>query len=819
MAPGTFCAPPKSVKSVVKKAIWVRFAALTYTLQPGPWLNAMTLKKLAVTTALLLLIPAAGCFRDVRTVRDVEREWRAHSLDVRTPDPAERMYKGRPDARPIHEKTGFIDLSRPLTLRQCIDIALECHPEVRRMRAKIDGARAHTRELETMGWAELLADVTYAPDAKMFLSEPDYFTGDRLRNNTARFNVALRQPIYFEWQRRRALLNANNEEIARLQVEMEMRKNDAAAAVCHAFLDLAKARVQCRHRRGVYNLDHKRVMLVRELVKRRLLLPASEHKAATFMEAARRDCEAADGVLLSKERKLKNILGIDSRLRVDIAPVEFKEIPLIPYEQARDYLVNRSMEFDALDHQVEKARWDKEFGRWDDIDLDFFIRYGIDLDDWSKTVDDFLILTLALRYPLMHIKARNARVVRGLKRREEFEIEREIQQQRLLNDLDIIYASIEEHRADMNSFLAAIEEARENLRMAQVFERTGTTDESLKTDPENVLLSIISAIALLNAKFKYQEARLDYLGEVMDQYKLLDRASELTEFAREYDFDARYAPLSRSMLVKNVQQILESPDERSRLLETCREYGISAIYLRVQPVHFRLNALTEFIAQAHRQRLSVFAVMGGEKWLAAESPKEGESAVSEFFALQDRCLTPIVSAEEEEVITERPNADKFFDGLHIDFGEKRLADWNDGTAWPEERKEQMWRILSYARKRRDEAPVRVSTSISVDSAVGESLLASLAEHCDCLSVYFHCNKQSDLVALAQPLLDRGRQHGVKVRVVLETAQNLPDEQTYYKKGSYIMWGEAAEIAEKLEGRPAFAGVLIDDFRNLISMRK
>ncbi len=780
----------------------------------------MALKEsIIIVAALLLAGLSAGCFSDVKCVRDVEREQRADSLDVRTPDPTERMYTGRPDGRPIHENTGRIDLTRPLTLTRSIDIALEAHPEVRRVQAKIDGAKAHTRELETMGWAEFLADITYVPDAKMFMGEPRYYTGDRLRNNVTRFNVALRQPIYFEWQRRRGLLNANNEEIARLQVELEMKKNEVVASVCRAYLEVTRARRGCEHRRGVYHLDQKRVSLVQKLVERKLLLPSSEHKAVNFMEAARRDWHAAQGVLRSAERKLKNILGIDSRLHADIVPIEFVEIPLISFEEARDYLTTHSMEFDALDHAVEKARWDKEFNRWEDIDLDFYVRYGYDMEDWSKGVDDFLILSLALRYPLMHLKARNARVVRWLKRMEEFEIEREVQQQRLLNELETVYATVEEHRAEMQSWLSAMEEAKENLRMAHIFEQKGTTDESLKTDPENILFSIISAIAILNARFKCEEARLDYLGTIMDQYALLDRAAELAEFARPYDPDVRYAAQSRSLLVNRTQVILESPDERMRLLEICEDECISALYLRVEPSQFRLNALTEFIAQAHGDKMSVFAVMGNERWLDAETGETAEKEISEFLALQERCLAH-ASGEAEETDAGRDNSRKFFDGLHIDFRGKRLADWNDGQVWPKDRKERLSGILAGARSSLDAAPGSLSLGFSVDGAAPDrDLYADIAENCSQICVYLHKNKQNEVVTAAEPILLQFVSGGAQIKVVLETDAHLPADQTYHKQGSYMLWGEMAEIAEKLQPHPAFGGILIDDFHNLSSLKK
>lgn len=754
-------------------------------------------------------------------MRNVERNNRAQSLDIRVPDPNERMYEGRPDARPVHEKTGYVDPDVPLTLSRAIDVALESHPEIRRAQAKIDGAIARTRELETMGWAEFLGDITYSTKARLFVDTPTT-TGDTLRPGAARFNFAIRQPIYFEWQRRRAYLNANNEEIARLQVEMEIEKNKVVAQVCKAFLDLTKARQQYDYRRSLYHLDQKRVALVQKLVEKGLLLAPSKHKAVAFAEAARRDAEAAYGVLKSKERVIKNILGVDSRIPVDIVPAEFEEIPLVPLDEAADYLVNHSLEYRVLDHQVEQAYWDKVLGRWMDIDLDLWVRYGYDLQDWSTSADDFLLVSLSFRYPLMHIKARNARVLRGLKRMEEFEIEREVQQQRLLNDLEVLYATVEENRADMNSYLAAIEEARENLRIAQVFEQKGTTDESLKSDPDNILLSTISAIAIENARFKYDAARLKYLGAIMDQYVLLGRAAELKEFARRYEPQQGLASLSRGMLVTQTGDLLDSQEKQARLFEFCRLESVSALYLRVEANQFSSDALKAFLKKAHSQRLAVVAVMGEDAWLDAESPETGETALNSFFDFQKEARVIIIAAIAAVQPGQKTPAEPHdaFDGLQIDFRGKRLGDFGDAAAWPGPRKERLLALVKYAGEHCKEYDTPVGFSVASEAAAfteqDRPLFDLLADSCNTLCLYMHSNNQSDIVARAEPIL-KGLPEGCTVKVALETSENQP--RSYYQQGASMMWGESVEIQEKLASSPNYTGIIIDNYHNVLAMPK
>ena len=772
-------------------------------------------KYIVIILSGILLLGAGGC------LRNVERNNRAQSLDIRVPDPNERMYEGRPDARPVHEKTGYVDPDVPLTLSRAIDVALECHPEIRRAQAKIDGAIARTRELETMGWAEFLGDITYSTKARMFV-DTTTTTGDVLRPGAARFNFAIRQPIYFEWQRRRAYLNANNEEIARLQVEMEIEKNKVVAQVCKAFLDLTKARQQYDYRRSLYHLDQKRVALVQKLVEKGLLLAPSKHKAVAFAEAARRDAEAAYGVLKSKERIIKNILGVDSRIPVDIVPAEFEEIPLVPLDEAADYLVNHSLEYRVLDHQVEQAYWDKVLGRWMDIDLDLWVRYGYDLQDWSTSADDFLLVSLSFRYPLMHIKARNARVLRGLKRMEEFEIEREVQQQRLLNDLEVLYATVEENRADMNSYLAAIEEARENLRIAQVFEQKGTTDESLKSDPDNILLSTISAIAIENARFKYDAARLKYLGAIMDQYVLLGRAAELKEFARRYEPRQGLASLSRGMLVTRTGDLLDSREKQAQLFEYCRLESVSALYLRVEANQFSLETLKAFLKKARSQRLAVVVVMGEDAWLEAETPETGESALNSFFDFQKEARVIIIAAIAAVQPGQKTPAEPHdaFDGLQIDFRGKRLGDFGDAAAWPEPRKERLLALVKYAGEHCKEYDTPVGFSVASEAAAfteqGRPLFDLLADSCNTLCLYMHGNNQSDIVARAEPIL-KGLPEGCTVKVALETSENQP--RSYYQQGASMMWGESVEIQEKLASAPNYTGIIIDNYHNVLAMPK
>jgi outer membrane protein TolC len=770
---------------------------------------------IAIAT-VVLLVTAAGC------LSGVERNSRAQSLDIRVPDPNERMYNARPNAKPVHETTGCVDLTRPITLSRATDIALESHPEIRRAQARIDGAIARTKELETMGWAEFLTDITYSTKARMFVGTPTT-TGDVLRPGATRFGLALRQPLYFEWQRRRAYLNANNEEIAKLQAEMQIQKNKVVAEVCKAFLELTQTRQQYDCRRAVYHLDQKRVATVKRLVEKGLLISPSTYKAIGFMEAARRDAEAAYGVLQSKERVIKNILGIDSRLQVKIQPIEFDEIPIIPPDEATDYLTNNSMEFRVLDHEVEKAYWEKVLGRWMDIDLDLWVRYGYDLQDFRTSADDFLTVSLSFRYPLLHVKARNARVVRGLKRMEEFEIEREVQQQRLLNDLETLYSTIEENRADMESDLAGIDEAKENLRIAQIFEQKGTTDESLKSDPDNVLLPTISAIAMLNSRFDYEKARLKYLSAIMDQYVLLGRAAELREFAHKYNPEELFTAQSRSILVTETGTVLDSPDMRKQLFDFCRIENISTIYLRVEPAQFALETLQDFLKEAHAHRLGVAAVMGDEAWLDAPTTEAAESALNAFFNFQKQAGDSTAAAvAATQPPTQPPAPHRAFTALHIDFHGKRLGDFRDSAAWPESRKERLLNIIAYAGKTCKEMNIPLGFSVAGAAsgyAIGDKLLyAALAESCNTICLYLHSNNQSDIVAITDAILKK-LPAGCKVKVAMETADSLPPSQSYFQQGTSLMWGESIEVSEKLAGNSNFTGIVIDNYHNLLAMQK
>ena len=770
-------------------------------------------KRLIAIAAAMLLATAVGC------LSSIERNVRAQSLDIRVPDPNERMYNTRPDTKPVHEKTGYVDLTRPITLSRAIDIALESHPEIRRAQVRIEGAIARKKELETMGWAEFLADITYSTKARMFVGTPTT-TGDVLRPGASRYGLAIRQPIYFEWQRRRALLNANNEDIAKLRDELQIQKNKVVADVCKAFLELTQARQQYDYRRAVYHLDQKRVAMVKRLVEKGLLIAPSTSNAIGFMQAARRDAEAAYGVLHSKERGIKIILGIDSRLNVKIQPVEFDEIPIIPSDEATAYLVNNSMEFRVLDHDVEKAYWEKALGRWTDIDLDLWVRYGYDLQDFRTSADDFLVVGLSFRYPLLHVKARNARVVSGLKRMEEFEIEREIQQQRLLNGLETLYSSIEENRADMESSRAGIDEAKENLRIAQIFEQRGTTDRSLMGNPDNVLLSTISAIAMLNSRYGYEKARGKYLGAIMDQYVMLGRAAGLKEFAHKYNPEDLFAAESRSMLVTETGALLDSPDTQEQLFDFCRIENISTLYLRVEPAQFALETLQSFLKDARARRLAVVAVMGDEDWLDAETAEAAESALNAFFDFQKQARG--LTADAAQPPTQPAPLHDAFNGLHIDFRGKRLADFKDSAAWPESRKERLLNIVAYAGKNCKEG--KIPLGFSVDGAAsgytaGDKLLyAALAESCDTLCLYLHRNNERDIVAVAGAIM-KNLPAGCKAKVAMETSDSLPPTQSYFQSGTGMLWGESIEVSEKLAGAANFSGILVDNYGNLLNMQK
>jgi hypothetical protein len=405
---------------------------------------------------------------------------------------------------------------------------------------------------------------------------------------------------------------------------------------------------------------------------------------------------------------------------------------------------------------------------------------------------------------------------------EEFEIEREVQQQRILNELETLYATIEENRADMESNLAAIAEARENLRIAQAFEQKGSVDQSLKSDPANVLLSTISAISILNARFKYEEARTKYMCAIMDQYILLGRAAELKEFARKYTAKEEHASDTRGILITQTKEVLESAETQTELFDFCRAESISALYVRLEPAQLSLDSLKTFLKKAHSQRFSVIAVMGDDAWLEADTTEAGESDLKAFFDFQKEASVVVAAARVVVKPKAGAGSHQAFDGLQIDFRGKRLGDWENAAAWPESRKERLLNLIAYAGKSRINTPL----GFSMDAAAadfrmyGKTLFSIVCESCNVICLYTRSSNQTDIVARTETLiksLPEGSE--VKIKAAMETSEILPPSQSYFTQGASLMWGESAEIAEKLGRYPNFTGILIDNYHNLQSMGK
>ncbi len=820
-----------------------------------------------IAAALLFAFLTAGC----KSVKQVEAETRDLSLDLRSDNPYYNMIAGRRGARPVHPGLTPEDLSRPLTLRRSIELALQGHPEIRRWKAKIGEATGRRRELETMGWAELIFDITWAPDWKLGLDDPTTSSGDRLAGDTTRYGVALRQPIYFEWQRRRALLNANTENINSLHNQMEDEANKVIGAVCKVYLDIMEARLQRKHRKAIYELDRKRVAVVELLVEKRLLLDSALHKAKKFMHAAERDHHAAIQVLKSRERKLKNLLGIDSRIDIKFEPTDFEEIPLIPEEQAYEHMVKSSPRFNALDHDVRKAYWDKEYMRWEDIDSDIIIRYGYDVESWSTPIDDFMLISWTLRYPLLHIKARNARVVQGLKRMEQFEIEREIHQQAALDALEHHYSTILEKSSDISSFQAAVEEAREDLRIAEVFERKGTPHEALKTDPENVLLSTISIIRLENSLYDLSSARLDYLRETIGLYATVGRAAELVEYAKLSDIEKQIEAYSHTVFVPDAAGILESKEEKGELFNFCEIENITTVIVDFTNLEENREKIEAFLKEAHGRSIKVVLKMGGTEWLNAENMDTVKADLEAFFAYNNpkpeeqpsgtappetpseeptedappaegeaesdtdtetennngaeaETPTPVVEqpADTEEIEPEWVKPPQKFDGIFLDLTGRNLAKWNILLIWPEERKNRLVEVLEMAdemrKKQKDETPVTLITSAplaanDIKLADGTTLLEKLLSHTDSVALIIDSDDQSAIVGEARPVLQKTKEKG-RIKIAVTTLPGLPKGKSYYHRKSSLFFGELAEIAEKLRPNLNFAGIIIEDYPSL-----
>ena len=770
------------------------------------------------TASLVVIFLLAGC----KSIRQVEAENRDLPLDLRNPDPYYNMMIGHDEARPVHPTLTREDLVIPLSLRRSIEIALEGHPEIRRWKAKIGEATGRRRELETMGWAELIFDVTWAPDWELGLDDPDTATGDRIGNDTVRLGVALRQPIYFEWQRRRALLNANTEKIKSLYNQMEEEKNKVIADVCKTFLDIMEAQLQCEHRRTVYHLDRKRVAVVRKLVEKRLLLDSALHKHKNLVHAAGRDHYAAIQVLKSRERKLKNLLGIDTRISIKFEPVDFEEIPLIPEEEAYDYMIRKSPLFNALDHDVRKAFWDKEFMRWDDIDSDIIIRYGYDLDGGTKPIDDFLLISWTLRYPLLHVKARNARVVQGLKRMEQFEIEREVNQQAAIDALETHYSAIDENASEIASQEAAVYEARELLRVSQALEVKGSPDESLKSDPENILLSTITTVKLANSEYDLRSAKLDYMREIMGLYATLGRAAELIEYAKHSELKEEIKAFSRSIILPNAQELLDSEGGCSEALVFCDLENTRNIIVDFTGLEENREKIEVFLKEAHSRNINVFLKLGGEEWLRAPGIESAGKQIESFFSYNtppEPEETTEITETSETAETTKPVKQEWveppqkFDGIFLDITGRKLQKPDHARAI------EIVKTADSIRKEQeiDSPPVTLLTAIPV--AASGDLLGKLLPHADSVALIVDLNDQAEIAALAAPILERAKKtsESGKVKIQINTLPNQPKRTSYAQRESDIFFGEIMEIANKLHTNKNFSGILIEDYPSLRSL--
>ncbi len=789
---------------------------------------------------LLVAVPAmllAGC----KSVRRTEAEIRCPSLDARSSDIYHNMAVGSTKAHPVHKNLTALDLHEPLSLRRSIELGIEGHPEIRRARAKLGESTGRRRELETMGWAELIFDITWSPDWKLGLDAPrDGTAGDRIADDTLRLGVALRQPIYFEWQRRRALLNANTEKLNSLHNQLEVEVNKVVGDVCMAYLDIELGRAQCVHRRNIYELDRKRLAIVEKLVEKRMLLKSSLHKARYYVNGAERDFHEARQILKSRIRKLKNLIGIDARLDVTFERIAFEDIPLIPRDEGENWLVSHSPLFNALDHDVKKAFWDKEYMRWEDIDSDIIIRYGYDFEGCTSPYDDFMLVSWTLRYPIMHVKARNARVIQGLKRMEQFEIERQVKQQEELDRLETIYSAIREKASDVESFKADVDMSQEDLRIAKVFESKGTPDGALKSDPENVLLSVISTVKLENASYDLQESKLLYMRKVFDLYTILGRSAELAEFARRHNYEQEIAAYSRTIMVPDALEIAGSDEKTDELLDFCALESIGTVVVDFTDLEAKRPTIEAFLKKAHRRNIKVSLRMGGEDWLNSPTPPE-EKYLGEFFSYNDfnensrprekvkkqndetkedqKDIDKTVKEAAEEISKYARRAQEVrtkyyqrFDGIFIALTGRKIP-----GASQEKRISEIFNLAVKMRFQQKSAhPVTIDTAVPLSSP--PSLLKSLLSRADTVALIDDKDSQFKIVDDIEAVLkemDKGNVRG-NVKVGLNV---LPDKgkASFRERGGAVFYGEMAEISAKLRSYGNFAGILIEDYPHLRSM--
>ncbi|KGX91105.1 hypothetical protein N781_05255 [Pontibacillus halophilus JSM 076056 = DSM 19796] len=251
----------------------------------------------------------------------------------------------------------------------------------------------------------------------------------------------------------------------------------------------------------------------------------------------------------------------------------------------------------------------------------------------------------------------------------------------------------------------------------------------------------------------------------------------------------------------DTSSVEESPQE---VVEFAKQEGINRIYVHVSTKDFRPEQYRDFIEEAGKRDIEVFALGGDPNWALSKHKRTVQGFAS------------IVQTYNENVPEEAQ-----FQGIHVDIEPYLLPKWEGNQE--QVVKDWMGNVEALVQQVKEDDSLMVSgdfpfwihkiTVPNGDETLSNWMLGQL----DSMTVMAYRDQATgpnSIKSIVTPLMEEAsdNNHSLVVAVnIINTSEG--DHTTFYGKGSEALTSELTKLNKELRKEAGYAGIAIHDYKN------
>jgi outer membrane protein TolC len=479
--------------------------------------------------------------------------------------------------------------------------------------------------------------------------------------------------------------------------------------------------------------------------------------------------------LIAAQYKLAMLLGIniDRELIVKFPEPEklFSSQNPPPLEWFQAQAQVNHPDIHRLSHMVMRSAAERDMGppemRIDALRVS--VSYGVGLDNWSKLVDDFLLLGMSHIYPLrLPIYAKSyydkwtGRIdyYRQEQVRTRGQIKYDVHE--AFRDLNVLLYQ-KESRECRRSFY------RERVRLAKIYRKLGRLGFQ-RLQIKNLLVNTLNKVTENEVELK--EDQLKVINIKCEFYRRMAKLYSASGIAFQilpklFKSTAMKQPdkKTKSIYLWKSLEVVKDRKKRKQFLDFCTKYKFNRIYCFISRTKNKKLYLQEydleylyFMDLCQARKIQVYALMGNTEWLLNSYRDEIKKLMGSLEKFNHMCIIQDI---------------KPFAGIKIDVEPHALASWKDS----QQRIHLCYQYLSLLDflNRTKERSLKLAVDIPYTYngiKIGcpcRDFLAQISRNCDEMTIMGYLNKEKLILKKVMPIFVR-RNLDIPIEVAFETAQ-------------------------------------------------